>query len=67
MAANTTITDPDDPLFIPSRTYMNQGDPVWDITYYLENFDGGLIAIDKHFTKKEDENYSNTYSIEVKQ
>ena len=63
MVANT---NPDDPNFVPSKTYMNQGDPVWDITYYLENFDGGIIAIDQHFTGIENQNYSNTYCIEVK-
>lgn len=59
-------TDPDSIDFVPSRTYAKQGDPVWDITYYLENFNGGLIALEAHFTGREDQNYSNTLAVEVK-
>lgn len=61
MVANT---NPDSIDFFPSRTYMNQGDPEWDITYYLEtDNDTGLIALDAHFTGLEDQNYSNTYAV----
>ena len=51
-----------------SRTYMNEGDPVWDTTYYLESDDPnnpGLIALEAHFTGLESQDYANTYAVVV--
>jgi len=60
-------TSPDSIDFTPSKTYMHQGDPEWDITFYLEtDNDTGLIALDQHFTGLENQNYSNTFAIEVR-
>lgn len=59
-------TNPDSPDFVPSRTYMKQGDPIWDITYYIEtDNDTGIIALDAHFTGLENQNYSNTNVVVV--
>lgn len=63
MEANS---NPDSIDFTPSKTYMHQGDPEWDITFYLEtNNNAGLIALRPHFTGLEDQNYSNTYVVVV--
>lgn len=58
-------TNPDSPDFIPSKSYIKDTDKPWDTTYYVENPNGGLIALDAHFTGKEDQNYSNTYAVVV--
>lgn len=53
---------------IPERTYMKQGDPVWNSDKYivLEKPDGsenGVVALDQHFNGKPWQDYSNTYVV----
>ena len=47
---------------IPDRTYMKQGDPVWNSDKYvvLEKPDGsenGVVALDQHFNGKPWQDY----------
>lgn len=59
-------TNPDSIDFVPTKTYMKQGDPVWDDTFYLITDDStGIVGIDRHFTGLENQNYSNTYIVVV--
>lgn len=44
---------------------MKEGDPPWDTTYYLELDEGGIVALDAHFTGLETQDYSNTNVVVV--